>query len=96
MLKEAEKRALMLFKILGNSTRYLIIKSLYEGEKNVSRLCEITKKKSTTISKHLLILKELDIVSYRTEENRVFYRLKKADVVEVIDIAVKCMERNKK
>ena len=95
MLLEVEKRALMLFKILGNSTRYIIIKSLYEGEKNVSHLSNITKKKSTTISKHLLILSEMDLVSFRTEENRVYYSLKKKKLIDLIEFAVNCMKRTK-
>ncbi|MCK4644121.1 helix-turn-helix transcriptional regulator [bacterium] len=66
---------------------------MYEKELNVTKLASLTGKKITTVSKHLRLLHELDIVSFRTDENRVYYRLKKTDIVEVIDLGIRCMER---
>ena len=92
-ITEIEKRILELFKLLGNSTRMMIIKILENGEANVSEIVEITNKKQTTISRHLRHLKEMDIVSFRTEERRVFYRLKKKDIIELLDHATDVMKR---
>ncbi len=93
MISEKEKRSIMLFKMLSNSTRFIIVQSLYEKELNVTRLSCITGKKISTVSKHLRLLYELDIVSFRTDDNKVFYRLKKTDIVEVIALGIRCMER---
>ncbi len=95
MINELDKRTLELFKMLSNITRYEIIKILYRGECNVSKLEELTGKKITTVSKHLRLLKELDIVSFKTIENKVFYSLKKKEIVNLIGDANEIMKRNK-
>ena len=95
-ISESEKRALKLFKLLSNSTRFMIIKLLKESDWNVTSLAEFTNKEGSTISKHLRLLSDLDIVSFRTKQNQVIYRLKKKEVLEIITDAMSCMERNKK
>ena len=95
-INEMEKRSLELFKMLSNSTRLMIIKILKTGETNVTEIVKRTGKDQSTVSKHLRLLKELDIVSYRTDENKVYYRLKKGDIIELIDSAKKIMRRVKK
>ena len=95
-ITEIEKRTLELFKLLGNSTRMMIIKILQRRETNVTEIVEITGKDQSTVSKHLRLLKETDIVSFRTEGNKVFYRLKKNDIVELIEKAMNIMQRVKR
>ena len=95
-MTELEKRTLELFKMLGNHTRYVLIKNLHSGEFNVSHLTELTGKKITTVSKHLRLLKELEIVSFRTVENQVFYSLKKKGLINLIDDAMRIMKRKRK
>ena len=95
-ISELEKRTLHLFSLLGNSTRYMIIKALKEGDLNVGTLVNITNKSYTTVSKHLRLLKDLDLVSFRTVEKEVYYSLKKRDVIEVIAKGMQCMKRIKK
>jgi ArsR family transcriptional regulator len=95
-ITESEKRTLKLFKLLSNSTRFMIIKILKKQDRNVTTLAELTNKEGSTISKHLRLLSDLDIVSFRTKQNQVIYSLKKKEVLELITDAMKCMERNKK
>ncbi len=90
---ELEKRTLDLFKMLGNSTRYIIISSLSRGELNVSQITRITGKNISTVSKHLRLLKELEIVGFRTAENKVIYNLKKKGIMALIDNAKRVMNR---
>ena len=93
---ELEKRTLHLFSLLSNSTRYMIIKSLKNGDLNVGTLVKITNKTYTTVSKHLRLLKDMDVVSFRTIENEVYYSLKKKDVIEVIAKGMECVNRGHK
>lgn len=95
-ISEEEKRTLQLFKLLGNSTRYMIINILKNGEKNVTELVILTNKRQTVVSKHLRLLRDLDIVSFRTVENKVYYSLKKINVVDLINRGFEIMKRELK
>ena len=84
-MKEIEKRMLDLFKALSSPTRYKIIKLLdKEGEASVNIIGKTLKKDHSTISKHLKILRDLNIVRYYTKGNTVFYRLKNKAVLKVL------------
>ena len=94
-ISEEGKRALQLFKLLGNSTRFMIIRILETGRRNVTELVRLTGKRQPVISKHLRLLRDLDIVSFVTVENKVFYSLKKKEVVDLINNGLEIMKRNK-
>lgn len=83
-MKESEKRTVSIFKALGSPTRYNIIILLSNGEYASGKIALILGKTATTISKHLKILRDLDIVCFRTQDNKVFYKLKKKNVLDLI------------
>ena len=92
-ISEEEKRVIKLFKLLSNSTRFEIIKILERGSQNVTTLANLTNKEGSTISKHLRLLSDLDVVSFTTVKNQVIYSLKKKKISELIDIALLCIKR---
>ena len=92
-ISEMEKRAMKLFSLLSNSTRFMIIKILRVSDENVGTLAELINKDESTISKHLRLLRDLDIVSFKTNENRVRYSLKKRETLKLIIDAMECMKR---
>ena len=94
MLSDQEKRVIQLFKMMGNATRYKIIRCLLHGEANVTSLSEIAGRSMATVSRHLRFLHELDILAFRTENNNVFYKIKKKCVGKLIGDSLKCMERD--
>ena len=94
MISEQEKRVMQLFKMLGNATRYKIIHRLLIGEADVTSLTEITGRSMPTVSRHLRFLHELDILSFRTAKNNVFYKVKKKCIAELISNGLKCMQRD--
>ncbi|MCK4644568.1 winged helix-turn-helix transcriptional regulator [bacterium] len=94
MLNDQEKRVIQLFKMLGNATRYKIIRYLLHGEVNVTSLAEMAGKSMSTVSRHLRFLHELDILAYRTENNNVFYKVKKKCLGKLIEDGLKCIERD--
>ncbi|MCD6578769.1 winged helix-turn-helix transcriptional regulator [bacterium] len=93
-ITEEEKRTLQLFKLLGNSTRFMIINILESGTRNVTELIKLTNKRQTVVSKHLRLLRDLDIVSFKTIENKVYYSLKKKEVIELIKKGLEIMKRD--
>ena len=86
-MKNEQLRALKLFKVLSNATRYKIICLLANKSYEVNELSDKLKKPGTTISRHLKILRDLDIVSYYTNANKVIYSLKKSDIIKIIEKA---------
>jgi ArsR family transcriptional regulator len=95
-ISEQEKRTLQLFSLLSNSTRLMIVKILQRGEANVSKMVRLTNKRQPVISQHLRLLRNLDIVSFSTHDQKVYYSLKKREVIDLIDKAMQIMKRTKK
>ena len=86
-MRETEKRVVSIFKALGSHTRFNIVKLLENGSMYTNQIAEALSKDKSTISKHLKILKDLDIVRFVTKERHVYYRLKKRDVPDLIRYA---------
>ncbi len=63
------------FRSLADPTRLAILRSLMQGERNVSQLVEGTGKGQANISKHLKMLSGAGLVGRRKEGLQVFYRL---------------------
>jgi len=64
-----------IFSALGHQSRLLIIKALAEKEHCVCELKEIVGSEMPTISKHLSVLKNANLVESRKQNNQVFYRI---------------------
>ncbi len=71
---EAEIRANVL-KAMAHPVRLMIIEELKSGERSFSALFQLFKLDKSTVSKHLLVLKEAGIVSSRKEGTDMIYRL---------------------
>lgn len=63
------------FRLLADSTRLAILRTLMQGERNVTQVVEETGKNQANISKHLKMLSEAGLVARRKEGLQVFYRL---------------------
>lgn len=63
------------FRILGDGTRLAILRTLMQGERNVSQVVEETGRNQANVSKHLKMLAEAGLVARRKEGLQVFYRL---------------------
>ena len=94
MISDQEKRVLQFFKMMGNVTRYKIIRHLLHGEANVTSLTELAGRSMPTVSRHLRFLHELDLLTFRTEDNNVFYKIKKKCLGKIIEDSLKCIERD--
>jgi DNA-binding transcriptional ArsR family regulator len=63
------------FRLLSDSTRLAILRTLMQGERNVSQVVEETGRNQANVSKHLKMLAEAGLVARRKEGLQVFYRL---------------------
>jgi ArsR family transcriptional regulator, arsenate/arsenite/antimonite-responsive transcriptional repressor len=72
--EEADIRS-RIIKAMGHPIRLMMIDMLKEGDRSFAFLNETFRLDKSTVSKHLLVLKEAGIVSSRKERQDVFYRL---------------------
>lgn len=64
-----------LFGLLSDQTRLRIVLLLTEGPRNVSSLCESLRLPQPTVSHHLALLRESEVIASRREGKQVFYSL---------------------
>jgi len=69
-------------KALADDTRQRILTMLLEGERCVSDIVAEFDMSQPTISHHLSILKQFDLVTSRKEGKQVFYAINQDNVVE--------------
>ncbi len=63
------------FRMLADPTRLAILRSLMQGERNVTQVVEETGCNQANVSKHLKMLAEAGLVARRKEGLQVFYTL---------------------
>jgi DNA-binding transcriptional ArsR family regulator len=86
-MEEKEIRVIKFYKALSNPTRYKILKMLMNNNICVNELAQKTRKTAQTVSEHLRILKNLDLVKYHMEKKKVIYEIKKTKLLnEIIKI----------
>ncbi len=64
-----------LFRLLSDKTRLNILLLLANGERHVNAICEALRLPQPTISHHLGLLRESNIIHKRRAGKQVFYRL---------------------
>ena len=73
-----------LFKMFSDSTRIKILYSLFDGEKNVSEICENIDMNQSAVSHQLKLLKSSKLVKSRREGKTVIYSLADDHVETII------------
>jgi len=79
--EEAEIRT-KIIKSLAHPARLMIIELLKEGEASFSTIHSLIKSDKSTVSKHLLVMKEAGIVSSRKNGLDMFYKLEVPCITE--------------
>jgi ArsR family transcriptional regulator, virulence genes transcriptional regulator len=87
------KRNIDLFKLKANlckafadPCRLIIIDELRHGEKTVGELTQALNVAQAVTSRHLAVLRERGVVTFRRENNNVFYRLSNPRICDACDI----------
>ena len=77
-----------LFKIFGDSTRIKILFDLFQGEKNVTEICDDLEMNQSAVSHQLKILKVSKLITSRRDGKAVYYRLADEHVKTIIETAL--------
>ncbi len=64
------------FRVLGEGARLELLQELKSGEKTVGELVEATRQGQASVSKHLKLMFDSDLLSRRKEGVKVFYAMK--------------------
>ncbi len=78
-----------MFKALMHPSRLLILEALRGGEQCVCHLEAVLECRQAYISQHLMVLREAGLVDDRREGSRIFYRVVKPEVYELVDQAMR-------
>ena len=70
-----------IMKALAHTTRLFIVEELSRGDRCVNELTEMIGSDTSTVSKHLSVLRNAGIVSDSKQGNMVFYKLRTACVL---------------
>lgn len=81
------------FRALADEARLRILLRLKQGECNVRTLVEDLDIAQATISKHLGVLRQSGVVTFRREGNQSFYRIKDDSVFEVCSLVCDAVKR---
>ena len=78
-----------IFKALMHPARLSIMEILRDGEQCVCHLEAVLGCRQAYISQHLIVLREAGLVEDRREGARIFYRVIKPEIFEMVDYAYK-------
>lgn len=92
---EAEIRA-KIVKAMAHPVRLMIIEFLKKRERSFSEIFDLFQLDKSTVSKHLLVLKEAGIVSSRKDGIDMFYKLEVPCVVDFFSCVTAVIESNVK
>ena len=93
--EEAEIRA-RIIKAMGHPVRLMIIDMLKTGEHSFSDLFDLFKLDKSTVSKHLLVMKESGIISSRKAGTDMIYRLDVPCITDFFSCVTAVIESNVK
>ena len=77
-----------IFKALMHPARLSILEILREGEHCVCHLEAVLEFRQAYISQHLMVLREAGLVDDRRDGARIFYRVTKPEVFDLVDAAI--------
>ena len=84
--KENIEKAAGCLKVLAHPARLQIMCALRNGEQTVQDLEFLTGLRQTTLSQHLSLLKNRDVLASRREANYSFYRIANMRMVELFNM----------
>jgi DNA-binding transcriptional ArsR family regulator len=82
--KSSDERLSGLFEMIGQPTRLKIMLVLGDGEACVCHLEAVLGIRQATISQHLMVLRDADLVTTQRDGRNIFYRLAKPELFAAI------------
>ena len=93
--EEAEIRS-RIIKSLAHPVRLMIVELLKEGELHFSRINDLFENDKSTVSKHLLVLKEAGVVSSKKSGTDMIYKLEVPCITEFFGCVTAVIENTVK
>jgi ArsR family transcriptional regulator len=93
--EEAEIRS-RIIKAMAHPVRLMMVEMLKTGEHSFSQIFDVFKLDKSTVSKHLLVLKEAGIVSSRKEGAEMIYKLDVPCIIDFFACVTAVIESNVK
>jgi ArsR family transcriptional regulator len=87
---EILERAARVIRVLGHPLRLRILETLEGGERHVTDLVLATGTSQALVSQHLAILRAEDVVGFRREGGRIYYRITEPKVHRILDCIRDC------
>lgn len=81
------------FSVLSEPLRLRLIHALFEGEKNVNTLVELTGGTQANVSRHLQTLTQAHILGRRKEGLQVFYSIADPTIFELCELVCGSLEK---
>ena len=81
-----------LFKMFADSTRIKILYDLFDGEKNVSEICEDIEMNQSAVSHQLKALRNGKLIKSRREGKAIYYSLDDDHVKTIIEMGKEHIE----
>ncbi|GAG89410.1 unnamed protein product [marine sediment metagenome] len=83
-MSELRKHTVEFLKVLGDPTRLDIIDLLQNSEKTALEIKEALDRSQSTISKHLNMLVENDLITFEKIDNIKYYKVENSEVFDLI------------
>lgn len=94
LLREIDSLHANLCEGLADPKRIALLYALREGERNVNELADAVSQPQTTVSRHLKILRERNLVTARRDGMNVYYALTNDKVLQALDLLRQVLNEN--
>ena len=74
------------FRALGDASRLQLLQYLFQGERSVQQLCDVSGLSQANVSKHLSILADQGIVEKRRQGLFMYYSIADKSIYELCDL----------
>lgn len=81
------------FAVLSEPMRLRLVHALFDGEKNVKALVELTGGTQTNISRHLQTLTQAQVLARRKEGLQVFYSISDPSIFKLCELVCGSLEK---
>jgi DNA-binding transcriptional ArsR family regulator len=79
-------KAARCLRVLAHPTRLLLIHLLGEGERSVQELVKLAQASQSSVSQHLNLLQDKEILESRRAAQQVFYRIKDSRMLQLLTL----------
>ncbi len=83
-MSELRKYTIEFLKVLADPTRLEILDQLKNSEKNSSEIQKELRRSQSTISKHLNLLINNNLIDFKKKENIKYYKIKNSDILTLL------------